>query len=658
MIHLKRTGQWTDEPVDRKIFGSFVESGFGRQVSGMWSEMLYNRSFRQIPPYQPPTWEWLGVDADHYDARAPFWHSGYEEHNWTAFGQVTAKRSLGTRTYKGSTSLVVENTGNAPGGLRQEGIRLEQGREYVFTMTAGINGTLNDIGLNGFGNPDFSPQVYPIDVRIGKNNTRLQVTMATRKFQWAFTAMETECAEIVISILGQCALALSCTSLMPADNIDGWRGDVVECIRQAAPRVIRFPGGCFASFYNWEDTVGPRDEREPQPSYYWGGLEENDVGVDEFMRLSELAGFEAQFCVNMMTSNPFRARQLVEYLNAPENVGMGRLRKLNGRAKPYGVRLFEMDNEPGRKWTAEQYAAQCVRFAREMRLADPDIELMMAAYSYPKAALRDMLEICGGEIQYVIYREGTPEFVHDVLEILRDYNRCAGTSIRLANTEWLPPCHSVEPFEDPEVPVDFRWRGVITNDYRKVFSTQQRSWNYALNGAHRLLDYMSYGGEFALANFNNLCNTWGQNLIEASADEAWLSCMGEVFAFFRRHFQPCVAQTVETDEREECMVTAHTDAGESVQVKTGKIFALVARSDGSEQLYVINHGSKPVEIELPGEDWTHRETLAGKSRLGGNAASERVVQTVLPSQQGSSAILPGLSLSVYERKNATNHSVQ
>ena len=27
------------------IFGNFVEAGFGRQVSGMWSEMIYNRSF-------------------------------------------------------------------------------------------------------------------------------------------------------------------------------------------------------------------------------------------------------------------------------------------------------------------------------------------------------------------------------------------------------------------------------------------------------------------------------------------------------------------------------------------------------------------------------------------------------------------------------------
>ena len=67
-----------------------------------------------------------------------------------------------------------------------------------------------------------------------------------------------------------------------------------------------------------------------------------------------------------------------------------------------------MDNEPGRKWTACQYAEECVKFAREMRLADPDIELMMAAYTYSPDLLPDMLEIAGKDIQYVIYRQGDP----------------------------------------------------------------------------------------------------------------------------------------------------------------------------------------------------------------------------------------------------------
>ena len=48
---------WTQKPVDRRIFGNFIESGFGRQVNGMWSEMLYNRAFRDVPAIKIATWE-------------------------------------------------------------------------------------------------------------------------------------------------------------------------------------------------------------------------------------------------------------------------------------------------------------------------------------------------------------------------------------------------------------------------------------------------------------------------------------------------------------------------------------------------------------------------------------------------------------------------
>ena len=632
MIRLTKSGEWTQTPADRMVLGCFLEAGFGRQGAKMWSEMIFNRAFREIPPYKAPTWGWMGIEQEYYNENAPFWHSGYEEHDWAFFGDVAVSRTLGTNTWKGMTSIVINNRSNTPGGARQAGIRLEKGREYIFTMQAGLTGWLGSPGLNGFGDPDYVPRTKPVDIRIGENRRRLPVQTTVQPYEWRFTAEKTECGEIEISLPEAFGLLIPSVSLMPADNMDGWRREVVALLKEAAPSVIRFPGGCYTSFYNWRDTVGPRDARDPKPSFYWGGLEENDVGVDEFMRLSELAGFEAQFCFNMMSSDPFSARQLVEYLNAPADTGMGRLRMLNGRAEPYGVRLFEMDNEPARKWSAEQYAVECVRFAREMRLADPSIEFMMAAYPYPTEHLADMLDICGEDIQYVAYREGKPEFVAGVLETLRAWNRAHGKNIRLVNTEWLAPCDSPEPFEDPEVDTDFEWRGVITNDYRKTICFHERSWNYALNGAHRILDYVSYGGEFALANFNNLCNTWGQNLIEASADRAWLSCMGEIFSFFRRHFRPCLARPVQAE-------------GEGAE----KLFALLTRAESGDKLYIINHSAAAFETALPEGTWVHLETLTGKGRMYGVTETETPVYSAVPEEKDGYILLPGLSVSVYKK---------
>ena len=82
MAKLKASSEGTNKPVDKRIFGSFIEAGFGRQLSGMWSEMLFNRSFRSVPPYQIATWEWLGIEKPMYNENAPFWHSGYEEYDW------------------------------------------------------------------------------------------------------------------------------------------------------------------------------------------------------------------------------------------------------------------------------------------------------------------------------------------------------------------------------------------------------------------------------------------------------------------------------------------------------------------------------------------------------------------------------------------------
>ena len=47
----------------------------------------------------------------------------------------------------------------------------------------------------------------------------------------------------------------------------------------------------------------------------------------------------------------------VHYLNDPPTTELGRLRAANGHAEPYGVRDFQIDNEPmNNGFTAEKYA--------------------------------------------------------------------------------------------------------------------------------------------------------------------------------------------------------------------------------------------------------------------------------------------------------------
>ena len=47
----------------------------------------------------------------------------------------------------------------------------------------------------------------------------------------------------------------------PAARPDGIREDVFDAVAESAPPVIRWPGGCTATSYEWLDGVGPKDKR-------------------------------------------------------------------------------------------------------------------------------------------------------------------------------------------------------------------------------------------------------------------------------------------------------------------------------------------------------------------------------------------------------------
>ena len=45
----------------------------------------------------------------------------------------------------------------------------------------------------------------------------------------------------------------------PTADEDGFRGDVLELVRDLRLPLVRYPGGNFVSNYDWEDGIGPRD---------------------------------------------------------------------------------------------------------------------------------------------------------------------------------------------------------------------------------------------------------------------------------------------------------------------------------------------------------------------------------------------------------------
>jgi len=99
-------------------------------------------------------------------------------------------------------------------------------------------------------------------------------------------------ASFVLSVEAGGFVRVDGFSLRPSDSVRGWRKEVIEVLKRVKLAIIRFPGGCYASFYNWRDGAGPAIDRRPRGGTCWGGLENNDVGTAEFIDLCREIGAE------------------------------------------------------------------------------------------------------------------------------------------------------------------------------------------------------------------------------------------------------------------------------------------------------------------------------------------------------------------------------
>jgi len=88
-------------------------------------------------------------------------------------------------------------------------------------------------------------------------------------------------------------------------NIAGIRKDVVEALKRAKASVFRWPGGCFADCYHWQDGIGPKKERPKRINYHWGKvIETNEFGTHEFIQFCKLIGASPYICGNVGTGSP------------------------------------------------------------------------------------------------------------------------------------------------------------------------------------------------------------------------------------------------------------------------------------------------------------------------------------------------------------------
>jgi alpha-N-arabinofuranosidase len=216
---------------------------------------------------------------------------------------------------------------------------------------------------------------------------------------------------VFVEHLGRCVYLGLHEPGHPTADEHGFRGDVAELTKELGATIVRYPGGNFMSGYNWEDGVGPKDQRPRRLDLAWFSTETNQVGTHEFMAWCRKVGIEPMFGVNLGTRGPDEARHYLEYCNHPGGTALSDLRREHGAEEPLGIKFWCLGNEMDGPWqicqkTPDEYGRIAKETAKLMRWVDPTIELAAcgsSAYDMPTyGAWEDrVLEHCFEFVDYL-----------------------------------------------------------------------------------------------------------------------------------------------------------------------------------------------------------------------------------------------------------------
>jgi alpha-L-arabinofuranosidase len=306
-------------------------------------------------------------------------------------------------------------------GISQDGFVLESGHSYRLRLHMRNQG---EVPVRASLHGDGGMLAGPVSIRPGSTEWKaadilLTPTRAARN------------ATLTIEFEGPGTLWIDRVYLIEASAVLGlWRPDVVKALKDTNAAIVRFGGSAIETF-EWSDTIGDWDHRAPYPDDPWGGLQENFVGVEEFVQLVQYVGAEPLICLRWTGRTPQDAANEVEYFNGNSNTKWGQLRAQNGHREPYHVKYWEVGNEVG----GAEYDASLTGFGEAMRHVDPSIKILS---SYPS---RNIVKLAGGVLDFLSpheYSVGDLNGTENELKQLRDIIQqdAKGKDIRLSVTEW------------------------------------------------------------------------------------------------------------------------------------------------------------------------------------------------------------------------------
>lgn len=330
--------------VPEGFFGHFIEYMYDCIEPGLWAQILKTRSFESMGKTRIVSFD-----------------------PWKCFGKNILCELDSSITYAPSYSVHIVNNGNEYGGIKQENLKLHNEEIYNGHIWAYAKDNITLI----------------IKVKCDREiifNEEL-ISGEWKKVNFSFyNGLSDSDAEIFFLIDGQKEVWLDQASLVPDSAVVGTWKSVMKKIKELKPGTMRFPGGCVADCYFWEDGVGLPDKRPCKENRHWGGMESNSFGTDEYIRFCSEIEAQPLICVNFGSSTPYDAANWVEYCNGDTSTEYGKKRVINGNIDPYNVKYWEIGNEVFADWetgncSASDYIKKYVLFAKEMKNRDKKIFL-------------------------------------------------------------------------------------------------------------------------------------------------------------------------------------------------------------------------------------------------------------------------------------------
>jgi alpha-L-arabinofuranosidase len=356
----------TAPAITKLVFGGFMEPA----TTGVWAEMLADRKFFAEITSKPST-----APTGGFGRRGP-------QRRWLPVGPdafVTMDRK---NAYVGEWSPLVRLDGTTLHGISQSGLTLRAGRIYTGRVAlAGVSGAKARISLVWGPNPRDRQTIAAPTLTASYATVPVRFTAGT----------DTSDGRLEIVGTGTGSFHIGVASLMPADNVSGFKAATIRHLKEMGIEIARWPGGNFVSAYDWRDGLGDRDKRPPRRELAWNGMETNDMGVDDFMTFCRLIGAVPYIAVNSGLGDAHSAAEEVEYVNGPTTTRLGRQRALNGHPTPYGVKIWGVGNEMYGPWqwghlSSTQYPEKHNLMVKAMRKVDPTIKIIASGATPEEAS--------------------------------------------------------------------------------------------------------------------------------------------------------------------------------------------------------------------------------------------------------------------------------